>query len=566
LATETRTNGGAPGLPPPTGARFGDELASSQALDFETVVRVLRRRRWLIVLCFLLVTGATVGYDLTQTKKYSATATLLFRDPGFDQKFFGAPVLAPNVDPEREQETNVGLVSLETVAARTAAVLGPTLGARVSGEVHVSSPGNADLAEITATDPNPRAAAQIATTYAAQYVIFRRDADRSKVLDAQGVIQRRIASLPPSQRNGPTGRALATQASQLEVLADLQTGNAELVQSATVPSSPSSPTPKQDGIIAGIVGLLLGFGLAVIFERLDRRLNDPEELEAAFRMPLLGLIPQSPALAYQKRRRAEGGFHLPPAEIEAFRLLRARLRYFDVDREIKVVLITSAAPNDGKTTVATHLAAAAATSGTRVLLLEGDLRRPTLARRLRTRPDSGLMDVLTADSLQSALRDTASFISTEEVNGVGTGFHVVTAGDIPPNPAAVLESGKMANFIELARLTYDLVVIDSTPLPVVSDAIPLLSLVDGVLVVGRVGVTTRIAGKRLADQLTALRAPTLGLAANALDPRAWGYYGNQYDYIPAPVTVADDEWPEEDDVLADEGEPGGEEPEPTEVS
>src|SRR5207302_1058290 len=142
----------------------------------------------------------------------------------------------------------------------------------------------------------------------------------------------------------------------------------------------------------GIVGLLLGIGLAIGFERIDRRLNNPEQLESAIGLPLLGIVPMSPAYSHAKDGPAK--LKLPGAEAEAFRLLRARLRYFDVDHPIRTVLVTSAAPGDGKTTVALHLAAAAATGGARVLLVEADLRRPTIAKQLTLDPTKGLTTAL----------------------------------------------------------------------------------------------------------------------------------------------------------------------------
>ncbi len=530
-----------------------DDLTRGRVVDLATVARVWRRRRWLIIACVVIATASTLAYDLTRVKKYSASATLLFRDPGFDQKFFGTQVLAPSVDPERAQETNVGLVSLEAIAARTAARLRRPVGT-IAGEVSVAGVGNADLATITATDPNPRTAARIANTYAAQYVTFRRIADRQTVLDAKALVEDRLASLPPGQRNGTAGKDLQNQAAQLEVLADLQTGNAEFVQSALIPTSASSPTPKRDGIIAAIVGLLIGLGLAVAFERADRRLNDPEELEEAYQLPLLGLVPKSPAYVYPKKQLHQGELLVPPAEVEAFRLLRARLRYFNVDRELKVVLVTSASPGEGKTTVALHLAAAAASRGAKVILVEADLRKPTLRTRLKLPPGPGLVQILTDSSSDRALSaasvaDASVFIGTEKLNGPGTGFHIITAGGLPPNSADLLESARMAKLLEVMRQSADLVVIDSTPLPVVSDAIPLTSRADGVLVVTRLGVATRVAAKRMRDQMSQLHLSVLGIIANGLDSRSWGYYGDQYDYVPPPV-IEDDE-----SLAGEQGEP-----------
>src|SRR5207244_8023755 len=187
--------------------------------------------------------------------------------------------------------------------------------------------------------------------------------------------------------------ALRQRAEQLQILAALQTGNAELVQPANVPTTPSSPTPTRDAILGLIIGILLGLGLAVLLERLDRRLKDPKEISEAFDRPILGAIPESRAIANADHDPQR----LAPGEAEAFRMLRANLRYFNVDRQINSVLITSSAPADGKSTVAMHLASAAAGAGAKVLLMEADLRHPTLARRLGLPHDRGLSQVLAGE-------------------------------------------------------------------------------------------------------------------------------------------------------------------------
>src|SRR5207244_3232777 len=144
------------------------------------------------------------------------------------------------------------------------------------------------------------------------------------------------------------------------------------------PTAASSPKPVRNTVIGLLFGIVLGVGLAVLLERIDRRLKDPKEIADSFDRPILGAVPESRAIATADQNPQR----LAPGEAEAFRMLRANLRYFNVDRQISSVLITSSSPGDGKSTVAMHLASAAAAAGARVLLMEADLRHPTLARRL----------------------------------------------------------------------------------------------------------------------------------------------------------------------------------------
>ena len=470
----------------------------------------------------MLTVGAVVALTVAQDKRYVASASLLFRDPEFDQKLFGSTAFAPSSDPKREAETNVRLASLGVVADRTAKRLGGGLTREeVSDAVDVKAEGDSDVASVNATDGSPRFAALLANTFAEQFISFRRDADRRKVAQATALIRNDLDSMAATERRGVQGRALRERLSQLATLGSLQTGNAELVQPAEVPSTPSFPKPLVNVALAIVVGLILGLGVALLLERLDRRVREPEEFEELFGRPILGAIPVNPELI------ASGSSGIVASEhTEPFRMVRANLRYFDVGRHIKSLVITSATPSEGKTTVALNVAIAAAESGARVILIEADLRRPTLAVRTGISSAPGLTSALTH---QSDLAGVTAELALERPDVKGSReikLDLIPAGAVPPNPAELLESQEMDELIKAAEAEYDLVVIDTPPASLVSDSIPLLARVDAVIAVARLDLSTRDAAIDLRRQLEKLHAPLVGIVINFVQPSD-GYY---YEY------------------------------------
>src|SRR6478752_3759523 len=164
---------------------------------------VLRRHLRVVLICALLTPAAALGFSLVQQKEYLATASLLFRDPGLDQKVFGSTFQQPTQDPTRQAATNVRLVSLDIVADRTARALGRSwTRERVSRKIDVVGEGQSDVVSVKATDHSPAVAARLANTFALQYIAIRRDADRSKFREAEALVARQLQALTPAERVG----------------------------------------------------------------------------------------------------------------------------------------------------------------------------------------------------------------------------------------------------------------------------------------------------------------------------------------------------------------------------
>lgn len=494
-------------------------------------IRVLLRHWPIVLVTAVLVPAAAFGFSLHSEKLFTATSKLLFRDPQFDQKLFGSSILAPSQDPAREAATDIDLVSSDVIFSRASRALG---GVRtpdqIGDEVDVSSPGQANVATIAVTDPDPGIAARLANAVGEQYIEFRRDADRGKIAEAITQVKQQIKALSPADRNGPVGQSVRTRITQLQIMGSLQTGNAELFQPAERPRHASSPKVARNTLVGLLVGLVLAAGLAELRERLDPRLRHRKEAEILLGRPALGAIPESRAL-----RRTGGDAHgLVGPEADAFRKLRANLRYFDVDERIRSLLVTSASPGEGKSTIARCLAMTAAAANERVVLIDADLRRATIHGEFAQARSPGLSDVLSG---RVSIADATRRLSLNGSAGDGgPTVDVITAGSVAPNPTDLLESARMGELLGQLEEAYDLVVIDTSPVTVVPDAIPVMLRVSGVLIIVREGKTTRTAVRDLREQFDNLNVVPLGVVINGSATRA------RYEYY--TYTTADGEKPD----------------------
>jgi capsular exopolysaccharide synthesis family protein len=219
-------------------------------------------------------------------------------------------------------------------------------------------------------------------------------------------------------------------------------------------------------------------------------------------------------------------------------MLRAQLRYFDVDRTVRRVMITSADVGEGKTMVSFNLArVAAGTDDRRALLIEADMRRPRMGKMIGREPGAGLAELLShSQDVQGALRELV--VSPDQMGDLDRpgGLDVLLAGSVPPNPIELLESDRMAELLNYADAIYDTVIIDTPPIGVVSDAIPLLHKVDGLLVISRMGTSRRDHALQLMKRLRGLNANILGVVVNSFHRESSGYgyyYYQDSDRAPA---------------------------------
>jgi polysaccharide biosynthesis transport protein len=488
--------------------QYGLEPATREHVS---LLGVLRRRAWIIVLVTLLAGGAAAAFAYATRNTYDSTAKVLFRQS------LGAELNALGLLPGTYDADNLALDNVEVVRSRhvadaTAARL-RTLGEDVTGadvtdDVTVQLAKNSDVVDVVGKATDRQDAARLATIYAEEAEKFANEADKEQAAKTLANLQQQYDALPEIQKDLPRGRKLQEHIQRMTTLADVGVGGARVIQSGVVPTTRTG-NPIETILLGVLFGALLGGGLALVREQSDRKLRRTEQVTAAFDAPVLTTVPRSRAL-----KRHKPFADLPPQVAEAFRMLQMNLR-FARDEPVRSVLVTSARTGEGKTTVAWNLAAAAASGGMSVALVEADLRRPSLADRYDLEQAPGLAEALQGEvSISAAMQTILPIQGSANPVGHPRSLHVIVAGQAAPNPWALMQSSVMVRVLDVLRKDHDIVVIDTPPIPHVADAISLLRHVDGVLVTASVNSTRGPEASRLRDQLQALDANVLGVVAN----------------------------------------------------
>jgi capsular exopolysaccharide synthesis family protein len=295
------------------------------------------------------------------------------------------------------------------------------------------------------------------------------------------------------------------------------TPNVIPVEPAKVPVAPISPQPLRDAGVGGAVGLMLMAALAFAIEYLDDTIKTPEDVNRLLGVPVIGLIGE---MEYGKEDHYIYTAENPRSPItEAFRNLRTNLDFAGVDKPIRSLLVTSASPSEGKSTIATNLAVVMAQGDRKVVLIDADMRRPSVHLHLQIPNYKGLSDVFRRpDDLNTILSPWRDFQ-----------MRVLTSGSLPPNPAELLGSAKMAEIIKACQQSADIVIIDSPPF-VVSDPVILAAKIDGVLLVIEPGGTKIDMARTMLEQLERAGAHVVGVVLNPISRQRAHYYAGRYRY------------------------------------
>lgn len=481
--------------------------------DIRTWLRVLWRWKLLILAIVVVIPVAAYVYASSKPKVYESSALLQVQALAVDTSLFGANVPAPQ---SQTLLSAARLVTTSAVAQTAADELGePRSTARslLSG-VTATADVQADFITISARAPTARRAAAVANAFAQAVVTTRSNQAIERLNSTIGKVQQQLRRIEGDSANSVDARKqLSEELARLRALRAAQGNNARIVEPAIASNVPVAPRVRRTVILALIIAILLAFGAVVLAQSSDRKVRDPAELEDLTGRPLLSAVP-----------RTAFGDEPDAAAEEAFQTLRASLTYFNVDREIQSVLITSPAQGDGKTTVATNLARAMARAGKDVILVDADLRRPQVASRLHVLGGvAGLGGVLVGET------SLAQAFEEPEVDTLAGRLRVLPAGHPPPNPSELLASQRMRRLLEKLTEACDLVIVDSTPLLTVSDSLPLVEVVSGTVVIARVNETSKDAVKRLQSVIANAGGTLLGSVATGTAASAsYGGYGYGY--------------------------------------
>lgn len=526
-------------------------------LDLRHYLDVLRRRKVVVIAATVVVVALAMVLTLRQPEQYRAASEVLLRQSTSEQ-LLTANDLRQN--PASAQYRINVFTEIEYMKSRSVRdEVRDALG--FVPDVSISPNGETEVVTIKVVHREPQTAARAADVYAQTYIDIRREELVNELLRAQGTIQNQIDTLeaekleletelreiiailnitndaderarveerrsqieeeiaPDQQFLESQLTAARAQLASIELTARItQTGGAQLISAAAVPTAPFSPTPLRNAVVALVVGLLLGVGLAFLFETLDDRVRSKVDLERVTGWSVVGLIPSIDWRDAKRPRLISLEEPKSPAA-EAYRTLRTSIQFLGLERPLQVIQVTSASASDGKSTTLSNLGVALARAGNRVIMVDCDLRRPRLGEFFGISSDVGLTSVLLGEAeLADAIKPVA----------IERRLAILPSGPPPPNPSELLALRKTVDLFTALREECDVLLVDSPPVLPVTDAVVLAGQVDGVLVVCNAAKTRSREIQRASELLNQVNAPVIGTVVNGVDTE--GGYGYYYGY------------------------------------
>lgn len=501
-------------------------------MELREYYAIFRKWWWLLALCAVLGAGAAYVVSVQMTPTYEASTLLMIGDT--------IDIVNPTTG---EMQTSEKLAQTYAELIKTRPILDATVAALNlpdTPNVTVSLVRNTQLMRITVADSIPERAAATADELARQLIQQspsdpqrQEQAYREFVRGQLSDLEQEIATLSQvivaekekgdsetlAQLEQALNERRANYSALLSYVKGSSTNYISVIEAARIPDIPTKPKVMQNTLLAAIVGLMLAGGAAFLIEYLDDSVKSQADVEL-LGLPTLGVIaqvttngtgPETVTMAHPKSPFSE-----------AYRMLRTNLRYsVAAGDKRRVYLVTSVGPAEGKTTTAANLAVVMAQGGQRTILVDADLRRPRIHKVFDCANEVGLTSLLVGEveSLDEALRST-------EVDGL----RVLPCGAVPPNPAELLGSARMAHLLDELSAHADIVILDSPPILAVTDAGILAGMVTGTILVAEAGETRLEAFAQGAELIKKTGGNLLGIVLNRLHNKRGGYYYYHYNY------------------------------------
>ncbi len=515
-------------------------------MELREYIRPFRKWWWLIIGATLIATVSSFFATRQQPPIYSTRATVMI----------GSAIENPNPNgnefwlTQQLANTYADIVKRDNVRQSTMQALGlawlPDYTARVVA--------NTQLIEISVTDTDPQRAQAVANELTNQmiqlsptgpgqedmqrqeFINAQLDDLEAKIADTQAEIARRQTELAnmfsarqiadtQTQISGLQNKLSTLQANYAALLSNTQQGalnSITVIEPAALPMWPVGPNRSATIMLAAAIGFLLAAGAAYLLDYLDDTLKNPDDVQKTVELTTLGAVPRMEGVGpgNELAVATEG----QSAGKEAFRVLRTNLQFAAVDRPLHALMVTSPAPNEGKSMTVANLAGAMAQAGRRTVLIDCDLHKPRLHRLFGLRNNVGVTTALLEEHpvLDGLLQDTPI-----------PGLQVLTSGPLPPNPAELLGSTRMREFLAELLTQFDMVLLDSPPTAALSDAAILSTQCDGVLLVLDAGKSRREVARRAMEALRRVNARVVGAVLNRMPMQGdsyYYYYYYTYDY------------------------------------
>jgi receptor protein-tyrosine kinase len=520
-------------------------LTSGEGSTLRHYLAILNRRRWWVVFALLAVPALALLFSTSRSALYEAQADVLLSRQNLAASLTGAVDPTIYIDETRFAETQAELASVPEVAERTLDELGLELDAgELLATSSVTAAPNVDLLEFRVEHADPDTAELIANEYARQYTLYRAEIDTAATKRALSQVRERLVELRADgvPSSSPLLQSLLDKEQQLETMDALQGGaSAFVVREAS--AEQVRPRPLRDAALGAFLGIALGLALAMLAEALDTRIRSVDELADRLGLPLLGTVP---SLERGQRRASGVGMLAEPdsAFAEAFRMLRTNLDFANLDRDAKVIMLTSSLEGEGKSTTAANLAVAYARTGRDVLLVDFDLRRPTLHGLFDLPPRPGVTDVALGYATLEQAVTTIPFVALglRAAAGADQGkLELLRAGPVPPDAGEFLASNAVERMLSELRKRDALVLLDAPPLLQVGDAMTLTANVDAILLVARLKTVKRPMMREMRRLLEVAPADKLGLVVTGVAAaRGYGYasYGAEAARRRWPIRLA----------------------------